>query len=110
MKKRRGSVLWRWTWYMAQPGSLRDSWVNFENSCAVSVSRPVFAIQITASTTILFLPNAMIRKLYEHKVSRLRETLRVSTPLEMTELRFSSAVKTSSKFHDECGVFLYAPA
>src|SRR5216683_7311623 len=52
MKKRRGSVLWRWTWYMMQPGSLRDSSVSLEKIPDISVSRPTFAIHVTASTTI----------------------------------------------------------
>src|SRR6476646_8678612 len=53
MKNRRGSVRWRWTRYIEQPGSLRDSPVSFENKAATSASRPAFAIQVTASTTIL---------------------------------------------------------
>src|SRR5437016_3211466 len=52
MKKRRGSVLWRWTWYIAQPGSFRDCSVSFANKPATSDSRPLFAIHVTASTTI----------------------------------------------------------
>src|SRR5438094_2063898 len=52
MKKRRRSVLWRWTWYIAQPGSFRDCSVSFANKPATSDSRPVFAIHVTASTTI----------------------------------------------------------
>src|SRR5271169_1639738 len=55
MKKRRGSVLCRCTWYMAQPGSLRDCSVNFSNSAAQSASCPTFAIQVTANTTIVSL-------------------------------------------------------
>src|SRR3979490_3116717 len=38
---------------MTQPGSLRDSAVSFSKSAATSDSRPVFAIQVTASTTII---------------------------------------------------------
>src|SRR5512146_302047 len=38
---------------MAHPGSLRDSSVSLENRAATSASRPAFAIQVTASTTIL---------------------------------------------------------
>src|SRR5690242_12741580 len=38
---------------MTHPGSLRDSSVSFENRAATSASRPAFAIQVTASTTIL---------------------------------------------------------
>src|SRR5438067_2305871 len=52
MKKRRGAVLWRWTWYIAQPGSFRDCSVSFANKPATSDSRPLFAIHVTASTTI----------------------------------------------------------
>src|SRR5438034_7393176 len=55
MKKRRGSVLCRCTWYMAQPGSLRDCSVSFSNSAATSASCPTFAIQVTANTTIVSL-------------------------------------------------------
>src|ERR1035437_4414216 len=55
MKKRRGSVLCRCTWYMAQPGSLRDCSVNFSKSAATSASCPTFAIQVTANTTIVSL-------------------------------------------------------
>src|SRR5580692_530149 len=55
MKKRRGSVLCRCTWYMAQPGSLRDCSVNFSNSAETSASCPTFAIQVTANTTIVSL-------------------------------------------------------
>src|SRR6202034_781668 len=55
MKKRRGSVLCRCTWYIAQPGSLRDCSVNFSNSAATSASCPTFAIQVTANTTIVSL-------------------------------------------------------
>src|SRR5215471_12585094 len=53
MKNRRGSVRWRWTRYIEQPGSLRDSPVSFENRAATSASRPAFANQVTARTTIL---------------------------------------------------------
>src|SRR5215470_1589708 len=53
MKNRRGSVRCRWTRYMEQPSSLRDSPVSLENKAATSASRPAFAIQVTASTTIL---------------------------------------------------------
>src|ERR1700686_4615520 len=56
MKKRRGSVLCRCTWYMAHPGSLRDCSVSFSNSAATSASCPTFAIQVTANTTIVFAP------------------------------------------------------
>src|SRR5579859_3921867 len=56
MKKRRGSVLCRCTWYMEQPGSLRDCSVNFSKSAATSASCPTFAIQVTASTTIVLTP------------------------------------------------------
>src|SRR5271170_7480577 len=37
---------------MMQPGSLRDSAVSFSKIAATSDSRPIFAIQITANTTI----------------------------------------------------------
>src|ERR1700691_2964239 len=53
MKKRRASVLCRCTWYMRQPGSLRDSSVSLENTADTSVSRPTFAIPVTARTTIV---------------------------------------------------------
>src|SRR5690349_8618877 len=55
MKKRRGSVRCRCTTYMWHPGSLRDSSVSFENRLATSASRPAFAIQVTAKTTIALL-------------------------------------------------------
>src|SRR5579863_2480112 len=55
MKNRRGSVLCRCTWYMAQPGSLRDCSVSFSKSVATSASCPTFAIQVTANTTIVLL-------------------------------------------------------
>src|SRR5579872_1538273 len=55
MKKRRDSVLCRCTWYMEQPGSLRDCSVNFSKSAATSASCPTFAIQVTANTTIVSL-------------------------------------------------------
>src|ERR1700722_9316645 len=55
MKKRRGSALCRCTWYMAQPGSLRDCSVNFSKSAVTSASCPTFAIQVTANTTIVSL-------------------------------------------------------
>jgi hypothetical protein len=35
-----------------QPGSLRDSSVSLEKIPAISVSRPTFAIHVTARTTI----------------------------------------------------------
>src|SRR6516165_289107 len=52
MKKRRGSVLCRCTTYIRQPGSLRDSSVSLPKTWATSFSRPAFAIQVTANTTI----------------------------------------------------------
>src|SRR5580704_4637427 len=55
MKNRRASVLCRCTWYMAQPGSLRECSVSFSKSAATSVSCPTFAIQVTANTTIVLL-------------------------------------------------------
>src|SRR5947209_7877880 len=55
MKNRRGSVRCRCTTYIRQPCSLRDSSVSFENRFATSVSRPAFAIQVTAKTTIALL-------------------------------------------------------
>src|SRR5271163_3001535 len=55
MKNRRASVLWRCTWYMAQPGSLRECSVSFSKSAATSASCPTFAIQVTANTTIVSL-------------------------------------------------------
>src|ERR1700686_528026 len=58
MKKRRGSVLCRCTWYMAQPGSLRDCSVNVSKSAATSASCPTFANQVTANTTIVSLLHA----------------------------------------------------
>src|SRR5450755_2570882 len=55
MKNRRGSVLWRCTWYVTQPGSFRDSSVSLDSTPATSASCPVFAIHVTASTTIFHL-------------------------------------------------------
>ena len=37
---------------LMQPGSLRDSAVSFSKIAATSDSRPTFAIQVTANTTI----------------------------------------------------------
>src|SRR5208282_35466 len=37
---------------MTQPGSLRDSAESFSKIAATSDSRPIFAIQVTANTTI----------------------------------------------------------
>src|SRR5277367_6392841 len=37
---------------MTQPGSLRDSAVSFSKIAATSDSRPIFAIHVTANTTI----------------------------------------------------------
>ncbi len=79
-RKRRGSVLWRCTTYITQPGSLRDSSVNLEKTAATSASRPTFAIQVTARTTIM------------RSVFRIVAEASVFCPVNP----FSSAVKPST--------------
>src|SRR5271165_4405938 len=65
MKKRRASVLCRWTRYMRQPASCRDAVVSLRKISATSSSCPGFAIQMTANTTMRTskLQRSAVRKL-----------------------------------------------
>src|ERR1700680_1050301 len=74
MKNLRGSVLCRCAWYIRQPGSLRDSSVSLVNTPATSVSRPVFAIHVTASTIILH-PRQDFSSLAGHRLHLCRKLI-----------------------------------
>src|SRR5271157_3569235 len=73
MKKRCGSVLWRCTMYIRQPGSSREAACSLLKICATSSSCPGFAVQVTASTTMPSSTSVLILGRPAHCIKRFRE-------------------------------------
>src|SRR5271157_1845233 len=100
MKKRRGSVLWRCTTYIKQPGSSREAACSLLKICATSSSCPGFAIQVTANTTMPSSTSVLIFGCPAHRIKRLRELRNEHRLLTVRTSRNNADLRSGFLLHE----------